>query len=97
MKAAAGAGFAEAGENHLRDALQVTHAERWRWLQQAMELGFRSARARARKGGVTLGPHGEVMWSALHEQAYTRERRLPSEAELARLDDRHREQHVPAW
>lgn len=69
MSAAVDAGFAEAADNHLRDALSVSHAERWTWLQQAMELGFRSARSRARRGLTTLGPHGEVIWSAQHEQA----------------------------
>lgn len=68
MNSAIDAGFAGASDNHLRDALRVSHAERWRWLQQAMELGFRSARARARRGLATLGPHGEVIWSAQHER-----------------------------
>lgn len=73
MNATVQAGFAEAADNHLRDALSVTHAERWAWLQQAMELGFRNARARARKGLVTLGPHGEVIWSPQHERDSSKE------------------------
>ncbi len=75
-------GFAEAEENHRRDASRVRHAERWRWLRDAMDFGFRSALARARQGLITSEPHGEVLWSAVHERTYSREHRLPSKAEL---------------
>ncbi|MCD9008003.1 hypothetical protein LDO31_17535 [Luteimonas sp. XNQY3] len=83
MSAATEVGFTEAAEHHLRDALQVSHAERWRWLQDAMAHGVQSARARGRRGLATLGPHGEVIWSALHERVYASEDRLITDDELA--------------
>ena len=55
--------FEEAAINHLRDALALTHEQRWQWLAQAMELGFETARQRAERGLTTLGTHGEVLWS----------------------------------
>lgn len=77
------ASFEDAAIAHLRDALSVPVSERWRWLQQAVGFGAATARTRAVKGQVTLGPHGELMWSPLHEAVWAREHRLPSEAELA--------------
>ena len=74
--------FETAAVNHLRDALGTTVAERWRWLDQAMAFGAATARARAAKGQVSLGPHGELMWSPLHEALWTREHRHPDAAEL---------------
>ncbi|MEO6065014.1 MAG: hypothetical protein ABIP49_04445 [Lysobacterales bacterium] len=85
MKTRARASYAQAAENHLCDALHESHAARWRWLQQAMAFGFDLAKARAARGLVTLGPHGEVIWSALHAELFAAEQRLPSEAELAHL------------
>jgi len=53
--------FETAAHNHLRDALGMTVAERWRWLDQAMAFGSVTARARAVKGLISLGPHGELI------------------------------------
>ena len=75
--------FETASLNHLRDALGTTVAERWQWLDQAMAFGSATARARAVKGLVSLGPHGELMWSPLHEALWTREQRLPDATEVA--------------
>lgn len=75
--------FGRAALNHLRDGLRMTHAERWQWLQEAMAFGAATARARAVNGLVTLGAHGEVMWSPLHEAIWTREHRLPNAAKLS--------------
>ncbi len=75
--------------HHLRDALRATTAERWQWLQQAMAFGFATARSRATQGLMTLGPHGEVLWSPLHEACWTKERRLPSVAEIDALPSGH--------
>lgn len=52
------ASFDQAFENHLRDALAMTHAQRWRWLEQAMDLGFAVVRLRARQGLPSLDAHG---------------------------------------
>lgn len=79
--------FETAALNHLRDALGTTYAERWQWLEQAMAFGFATARARAAKGLITLGAHGELMWSPQHEKLWTLEHRLPDEAELAAWSD----------
>ena len=75
--------FETAALNHLRDALGTSVAERWQWLDQAMTFGSATARARAAKGLISLGPHGELMWSPLHEALWTREQRLPDAAEVA--------------
>lgn len=75
--------FEAASLNHLRDALGTSVAERWQWLDQAMTFGSTTARARATKGLVSLGPHGELMWSPLHEALWTNEHRLPDAVELA--------------
>ena len=77
--------FETAALNHLRDALHATVAQRWQWLDQAMAFGFATARARAAKGLVTLGPQGELLWSPLHETLWASERRLPEAAEMAVL------------
>lgn len=79
------ASFEDAELRHLRDALRATTAERWQWLQQAMDFGFATARARAAQGRITFGPHGEVLWSPLHEERWTREGRLPDADEVAAL------------
>lgn len=57
--------YEEARLNHLRDALRLSHEQRWHWLRDAMDLGFVTARRRAEQGLVTLGPHGEVLWPNL--------------------------------
>ncbi len=75
--------FEAAALNHLRDALGTTYAERWQWLDQAMAFAAATARARAAKGLISLGPHGELMWSPQHEALWTREQRLPDDVELA--------------
>ena len=75
--------FETAALNHLRDALGTTVAQRWQWLDQAMAFGSATARARAAKGLISLGPHGELMWSPLHEALWIREQRLPDAAEVA--------------
>lgn len=80
--------FEAAALNHLRDALDATVAQRWQWLQQAMAFGSATARTRAAKGLITLGPHGELLWSPLHESLWTREHRLPDAAELVTLSAR---------
>jgi hypothetical protein len=36
--------------SQLRDALAMSHAPRWQWLEQAMDLGFAVARSRAKRG-----------------------------------------------
>ena len=74
--------FEDAALNHLRDALGATVAQRWQWLQQAMAFGAVTARDRAGKGLITLGPHGELLWSPLHESLWTTQQRLPDAAEL---------------
>jgi len=75
--------FEAAALNHLRDALRASHADRWQWLKQAMAFGFATARARAGKGLVTLGPQGDVLWSPLHETLWTQHGRLPDATEVA--------------
>lgn len=50
--------FEQAAENHLRDALRMSHAERWQWLREAMDFGFKIAKDRARQGLPTLDSHG---------------------------------------
>lgn len=59
--------YGEAELNHLRDALTMTPAQRWQWLREAMDFGFQLARTRAAEGLITVGPQGEVMWSAVQE------------------------------
>ncbi len=81
--------FEVAAQNHLRDGLCMTVAERWQWLRQAIAFGAATARARATKGLSTLGPNGELLWSPLHETLWTREQRLPEPAELATLAGDH--------
>lgn len=75
--------FEAASLNHLRDALGTSVAERWQWLAQAMAFGSATARGRAARGLISLGPHGELLWSPLHEALWTREQRLPDAAEVA--------------
>ena len=58
-----GCSYADAQLNHLRDALALDTAQRWQWLRQAMDFGFAIARDRANRGLITLGPHGEELWS----------------------------------
>ncbi len=53
--------FEQAAENHLRDALAMTHAQRWRWLEQAMDLGFAVVRSRARQGLPSLDANGVAL------------------------------------
>ncbi len=77
--------FDNAAFQHLRDTLCTTTAERWQWLVQAMAFGFATARSRATQGLMTLGPHGEVLWSPLHEACWANERRMPSTAEIDAL------------
>lgn len=48
----------QAAENHLRDALAMSHAQRWRWLAQAMDLGFSVARSRASRGLASVDANG---------------------------------------
>lgn len=74
--------FEVAALNHLRDALGATVAQRWDWLQQAMAFGSATARARAAKGLITLGPQGELLWSPLHESLWLQQQRAPDAAEL---------------
>ena len=59
--------YREAELNHLRDALAMTPEQRWQWLREAMDFGYRLARSRAVSGLITLGPQGEVLWSAAQE------------------------------
>lgn len=73
--------FETAASNHVRDALGTTAAERWAWLSEAMAFRTAAARARATRGLVSLGPHGEILWSPMHEALWTSERRLPDSAE----------------
>lgn len=47
-----------AAENHRRDALAMSHARRWAWLAQAMDLGFAVARSRASRGLVSVDVNG---------------------------------------
>ncbi|MBX3724466.1 MAG: hypothetical protein KF823_00930 [Xanthomonadales bacterium] len=48
----------QAAENHRRDALAMSHARRWTWLAQAMDLGFAVARSRASQGFVSVDANG---------------------------------------
>lgn len=80
--------FEAAALNHLRDALRASSSERWQWLKQAMALGFATARTRAAKGLVTLGPQGEVLWSPRHEALWTEKGELPAATGLAALGGR---------
>ena len=75
-------GFDDAAVAHLRDALSLPVDQRLRWLQQAIACGVSTARARAAKGLISLGPHGDLMWSPRHEALWAREHRLPSDVEL---------------
>lgn len=54
-----------AAENHLRDALAMSHAQRWNWLAQAMDLGFAVARSRSKRGLPSFDAHGVKL--AVHE------------------------------
>jgi hypothetical protein len=58
--------YSDAELNHLRDALTMNVSQRWAWLRQAMDFGFAVAQQRARRGLVTLDPHGEVLCSPRH-------------------------------
>lgn len=57
------ASFQDAALNHLRDGLAMDVSQRWAWLREAMDCGFAMAKERARRGLVTPGPHGEVIWT----------------------------------
>jgi len=71
----------------LRDVLLMsTPQQRWDWLMEAMDFGLATARARGQRGLVTLDPHGEIMWSGLHERLWNNGRQRPSEAQLAALN-----------
>ncbi|HRI55703.1 MAG TPA: hypothetical protein PK170_01240 [Anaerolineae bacterium] len=48
----------QAADNHRRDALAMSHARRWTWLAQAMDLGFAVARSRASQGLVSVDVNG---------------------------------------
>lgn len=48
----------QAAENHRRDALAMSHARRWAWLAQAMDLGFAVARSRSSRGLVSVDANG---------------------------------------
>jgi hypothetical protein len=50
--------YEQAAENHLRDALAMSHAQRWQWLAQAMDLGFAVARSRANRGLPSVDANG---------------------------------------
>lgn len=50
--------YEQAAENHLRDALTMSHARRWQWLAHAMDLGFAVARSRASRGLPSVDAHG---------------------------------------
>lgn len=50
--------YEQAAENHLRDALAMSHAQRWQWLSEAMDLGFAVVRSRARRGLPSVDAHG---------------------------------------
>ena len=50
--------WAQAAENHRRDALSMSYARRWAWLAQAMDLGFAVARSRASRGLVSVDANG---------------------------------------
>ena len=50
--------YEQAAENHLRDALAMSHARRWQWLAQAMDLGFAVARSRASRGLAGVDANG---------------------------------------
>lgn len=54
-----------AAKNHLCDALTMCHAQRWQWLEQAMDLGFAVARSRAKRGLPSVDAHGVQL--AVHE------------------------------
>ena len=55
--------YRDAKLNHLHDALALSPAQRWQWLREAMDFVFQLARSHAAQGLVTLGPHGEILWS----------------------------------
>lgn len=63
--------FADAELNHLRAALAMDVRQRWEWLRQAMDLGFAIARERARRGLISLGPNGELLWSPERERDWS--------------------------
>jgi hypothetical protein len=75
--------FEAAALNHLHDALRASSSDRWQWLKQAMAFGFATARSRAAKGLITIGPQGEVLWSPLHETLWAQKGRLPDAMEVA--------------
>ncbi len=50
--------YEQAAENHLRDALAMSHAQRWQWLAQAMDLGFAVAQSRASRGLPSVDANG---------------------------------------
>lgn len=48
----------QAAENHRRDALAMSYALRWQWLEQAMDLGFAVARSRAKRSLPSFDANG---------------------------------------
>lgn len=63
--------YEDAALNHLRDSLRATAEQRWNWLGEAMQFAIRTARQRASRGEVTLGPDGNVWWSPEHERGWS--------------------------
>lgn len=48
----------QAAENHLRDALRMSHAQRWTWLAQAIDLGIAVVRSRASRRLASVDANG---------------------------------------
>jgi hypothetical protein len=65
-------GFSQAAEQHLSDSLSTTPAQRWEWLMEAMQSTWSLAQFRAKRGEITLGPHGEMLWSPQQQAEWER-------------------------
>lgn len=63
--------YEDAALNHLRDSLHATVEQRWNWLREAMQFAIHTARQRAARGEVTLGPDGGVWWSPEQERVWS--------------------------
>lgn len=70
MSASAADAYAEVTRQQMCDTLTSTEAQRWEWLMEAMQSSWALAQDRAKQGRVTLGPHGELLWSPRQQREW---------------------------